>query len=57
MFEQIVENEEEENVLQEQLTDFHMKRGLYLMAVAQIDVVTMEPIELWFGNPRTRRGC
>lgn len=46
-FERIAENEDEERVLREQFTTFHMKKGLYSMAAAQMDAVTMEPIDGW----------
>ncbi|KAL4572733.1 hypothetical protein LXL04_019516 [Taraxacum kok-saghyz] len=45
-FKRIVENAEEEQLLRGQFATFHMKKGLYSMAAAQMDAVTMELAEV-----------
>ncbi|XP_052208031.1 uncharacterized protein LOC127811851 [Diospyros lotus] len=46
-FSRIAESEEEHKLLREQFAIFHMKKGLYAMAAAQMDAVTMDGIDWW----------
>jgi hypothetical protein len=46
-FEKISENSEEQKLLRDQFARFHTKRGIYAMAAAQLDAVTMDAIDWW----------
>lgn len=46
-FSRIAENIDEEAMLREQFGTFHMKKGLYALAQAHLDDVTMEAIDWW----------
>ncbi|OMO61315.1 hypothetical protein CCACVL1_23610 [Corchorus capsularis] len=46
-FKRIAENLNEEKTLREQFATFHMKKGVFAMAPAQVDAVTMDAIEWW----------
>ncbi|GKC11047.1 putative hAT dimerization domain, ribonuclease H-like superfamily protein [Tanacetum coccineum] len=46
-FKRISENDEETQMLRAQYARFHMKKGLYARPEAQIDAVTMDPIDWW----------
>ncbi|KAJ9565632.1 hypothetical protein OSB04_001598 [Centaurea solstitialis] len=46
-FERIAENKEEDRVLREQFVTFHMKKGIYAMALTQADALTLDAIDWW----------
>ncbi|XP_076916066.1 uncharacterized protein LOC143575638 [Bidens hawaiensis] len=46
-FNRIGENEAERNLLRAPFATFHMKKGLYSLLAAHLDVVTMEAIDGW----------
>ena len=46
-FEKIVENDEEMKLLREQFAIFHMRKGVYAMAAAQTDALSMDSIDWW----------
>ncbi|XP_038709524.1 uncharacterized protein LOC120004292 [Tripterygium wilfordii] len=46
-FEKIAENAAENKLLREQFATFHMRKGIYAMAAAQLDAVTMDAIDWW----------
>ena len=46
-FNRIAESGEEECLLREQCATFHMKKGLYALAAAHMDAVTMDAIDWW----------
>nr|KAJ0203244.1 hypothetical protein LSAT_V11C500252820 [Lactuca sativa] len=46
-FKRIAEIGEEECLLHEKFTTFHLKKGLYALAAAHMDAVTMDAIDWW----------
>ena len=46
-FEKIAENDEEMKLLREQFAIFHMRKGVYAMAAAQTDALSMDSIDWW----------